>query len=190
MESDWCGLAAGDVTKILGVPFKYEDPDVMRLLWRTPVKTAERHGRCHHVQTWAWTRRISTLWQHRPGATSTSGVRVVGLGAMEWHAQMALQQIRRARFRVRRRWSFPKRPSGAMRRASVLRWAAPLLNGAVNSPGYRLSQVIRHQPRRRFDPATALPYNRLRRAALSHPGAPLSIVRRVLLWQSNPSASA
>ena len=36
-------LAAGDVTKILGVPFKYDDPKVMRLL-ENAVKTGERHG--------------------------------------------------------------------------------------------------------------------------------------------------
>ena len=36
-------LAAGDITKILGVPFKYDDPKVMRLLEHA-VKTGEKHG--------------------------------------------------------------------------------------------------------------------------------------------------
>ena len=36
-------MAAGDVTKILGVPFKYEDPKVMRLV-ENAVNTAERNG--------------------------------------------------------------------------------------------------------------------------------------------------
>ena len=40
---DLVWLAAGDVTKILGVPFKYEDPKVMRLLERA-VNTAEQNG--------------------------------------------------------------------------------------------------------------------------------------------------
>ena len=86
-------LAAGDVTKILGVPFKYEDPKVMRLL-ENAVKTAESHGAAIMYNMGLDSPDFDAM------AASARryfeiGVRVVGLGAMEWHAQMALQQIRR-----------------------------------------------------------------------------------------------
>ena len=66
-------LAAGDITKILGVPFKYDDPKVMRLL-ENAVKTGERHGAAimyKSCTTWAWTRLTSTPWLNRPAVTST-----------------------------------------------------------------------------------------------------------------------
>ena len=86
-------LAAGDVTKILGVPFKYDDPKVLRLL-ENAVKTGERHG----------TSIMYNMGLDSPDFDSMGeaakryfeiGVKVVGLGAMEWHMQMALEQIRR-----------------------------------------------------------------------------------------------
>jgi 2-keto-3-deoxy-L-rhamnonate aldolase RhmA len=86
-------LAAGDLTKILGVPFKYEHPKVLKLL-EDAVATAERHGAAIMYNMGldqpdfdamaAMARRMFDL-----------GVRVVGLGAVEWHTQMALQQMRR-----------------------------------------------------------------------------------------------
>ncbi len=41
-----------------------------------------------------------------------------------------------------------------------------------------------------FDPATALPYNRLRRAPTFAPWRAAKYLQEVPLWQSNPSASA
>lgn len=86
-------LAAGDITKILGVPFKYDDPKVMRLL-ENAVKTGERHGAAIMYNMGLDSPDFDAM------AASArryfdAGVRVVGLGAMEWHIQMALQQIRR-----------------------------------------------------------------------------------------------
>jgi 4-hydroxy-2-oxoheptanedioate aldolase len=87
-------LAAGDLTKILGVPFQYEHPKMLRLVERA-VALARRHaaGVMYNVgldspdlEALARTaRRILGL-----------GVQVVGVGAVEWHLQMALEQIRRA----------------------------------------------------------------------------------------------
>jgi 2-keto-3-deoxy-L-rhamnonate aldolase RhmA len=86
-------LAAGDVTKILGVPFKYEDPKVMRLV-ENAVKTAERNGAAIMYNMGLDSPDFESM-----AATAKRlfdmGVRVVGLGAMEWHMQMALEQIRK-----------------------------------------------------------------------------------------------
>lgn len=86
-------LAAGDITKILGVPFQYDHPQVMRLL-ENAVKTAERHDAAIMYNMGLDSPDFDAM------AASArryfdAGVRVVGLGAMEWHVQMALQQIRR-----------------------------------------------------------------------------------------------
>ena len=86
-------LAAGDVTKILGVPFKYEDPKVMRLL-ENAVKTAESHGAAIMYNMGLDSPDFDAMAASARRYFDV-GVRVVGLGAMEWHAQMALQQIRR-----------------------------------------------------------------------------------------------
>ena len=86
-------MAAGDVTKILGVPFKYEDPKVMRLL-ENAVKTAESHGAAIMYNMGLDSPDFDAMAASARRYFDV-GVRVVGLGAMEWHAQMALQQIRR-----------------------------------------------------------------------------------------------
>ena len=86
-------LAAGDVTKILGVPFKYDDPKVMRLL-ENAVKTGERHGASIMYNMGLNSPDFDAMADSARRYFDV-GVRVVGLGAMEWHMQMALQHIRR-----------------------------------------------------------------------------------------------
>ena len=85
-------LAAGDISKILGVPFQYEHPKMLELVERA-VRLGERHGAgvmynlgldSPDFATMAATvRRFFAL-----------GVRVVGVGAVEWHLQMALTALR------------------------------------------------------------------------------------------------
>src|SRR5262244_2106317 len=85
-------LAAGDISKILGVPFQYEHPKMLTLLERA-VALGERHeaGVMYNLgldspdfdTMVASARRFFDL-----------GVRVVGLGAVEWHLQMALSALR------------------------------------------------------------------------------------------------
>lgn len=86
-------LAAGDISKILGVPFKYEHPKVLRLVERA-VRLGERHG----------VGVMYNLGLDSPDFDSMAasarrffdlGVRVMGIGAMEWHLQMALEYIRK-----------------------------------------------------------------------------------------------
>ncbi len=86
-------LAAGDLSKILGVPFKYEHPRMLELIERA-VRVGERHG----------AGVMYNLGLDSPDFDSLAasarrffdlGVRVVGVGAMEWHLQMALEQIRK-----------------------------------------------------------------------------------------------
>jgi 2-keto-3-deoxy-L-rhamnonate aldolase RhmA len=86
-------LAAGDVSKILGVPFRYEHPKVLSLVERS-VKTAERYG----------AGVMYNLGLDSPDFDSMAasakrffdlGVQVVGIGAMEWHLQMALEYVRK-----------------------------------------------------------------------------------------------
>ena len=86
-------LAAGDVTKILGVPFKYEDPKVMRLL-EGAVKTAESHGASIMYNMGLDSPDFDSMAASAKRLFDL-GVRVVGLGAMEWHMQMALEHIRK-----------------------------------------------------------------------------------------------
>ena len=86
-------LAAGDVTKILGVPFKYDDPKVMRLL-ENAVKTGEMHGASIMYNMGLDSPDFDAMADSARRYFDV-GVRVVGLGAMEWHMQMALQHIRR-----------------------------------------------------------------------------------------------
>ena len=62
-------LAAGDITKILGVPFKYDDPKVMRLL-ENAVKTGEKHG-ASIMYNMGLDSRTSTPWPIRRAVTST-----------------------------------------------------------------------------------------------------------------------
>ena len=86
-------LAAGDLSKIMGVPFQYEHPRMLELL-EGAVKAGRRHGAAvmynlgldspDFQEMAASARRIFDL-----------GVQVVGVGAIEWHAQMALEQLRR-----------------------------------------------------------------------------------------------
>jgi 4-hydroxy-2-oxoheptanedioate aldolase len=85
-------LAAGDISKILGVPFQYEHPKMLALIERA-VHLGERYGAGvmynlgldspNFDAMIASTRRFFEL-----------GVRVVGVGAVEWHLQMALEYIR------------------------------------------------------------------------------------------------
>lgn len=85
-------LAAGDISKILGVPFQYEHPKMLELIERA-VRLGERHGAGvmynlgldspHFEAMAASARRFFDL-----------GVRVVGVGAVEWHLQMALEYLR------------------------------------------------------------------------------------------------
>lgn len=86
-------LAAGDISKILGVPFKYEHPKMLDLIERA-VRAGERHG----------AGVMYNLGLDSPDFDAVAasarrffdlGVRVVGVGAMEWHLQMALEQIRK-----------------------------------------------------------------------------------------------
>ena len=86
-------LAAGDITKILGVPFKYDDPKVMRLL-ENAVKTGERYGAAIMYNMGLDSPDFDAMAESAKRYFDV-GVRVVGLGAMEWHMQMALQHIRR-----------------------------------------------------------------------------------------------
>ena len=90
---DLVWLAAGDVTKILGVPFKYEDPMVMRLLERA-VNTAERNGASIMYNMGLDSPDFDSMAAAAKRLFNV-GVRVVGLGAMEWHMQMALEHIRK-----------------------------------------------------------------------------------------------
>lgn len=86
-------LAAGDLSKILGVPFKYEHPKVLKVVEQA-VRTGERYGAGvmynlgldspDFESMIASARRFFDL-----------GVQVVGIGAMEWHLQMALEHIRK-----------------------------------------------------------------------------------------------
>ena len=86
-------LAAGDVSKIMGFPFKYEHPKVLSLLEQA-VKTAQRYG----------AGVMYNLGLDSPDFDSMAasakrffelGVQVVGIGAMEWHMQMALEYVRK-----------------------------------------------------------------------------------------------
>ena len=86
-------LAAGDITKILGVPFKYEDPKVMRLLERA-VETGERYDASIMYNMGLDSPDFDSMAASAKRYFDV-GVKVVGLGAMEWHMQMALQQIRK-----------------------------------------------------------------------------------------------
>ncbi|PKB79813.1 MAG: hypothetical protein BZY88_11260 [SAR202 cluster bacterium Io17-Chloro-G9] len=85
-------LAAGDLSKILGVPFKYEHPKVLEVVERA-VKTAERYGAGVMYNLGLDSPDFDAM------AASAKrffemGVQVMGIGAMEWHLQMALEQIR------------------------------------------------------------------------------------------------
>lgn len=85
-------LAAGDISKILGVPFDYEHPKMLALIERA-VRLGERYqaGVMYNLgldspdfaSMAAAARRFFDL-----------GVRVVGVGAVEWHLQMALTALR------------------------------------------------------------------------------------------------
>ena len=86
-------LAAGDVTKILGAPFKYEDPKVMRLLEQA-VKTGERYGASIMYNMGLDSPDFDSMAASAKRYFEV-GVKVVGLGAMEWHMQMALEHIRK-----------------------------------------------------------------------------------------------
>lgn len=86
-------LAAGDVTKILGVPFQYDHPKALRLLEQA-VETGQRHGAAIMYNMGLDSPDFDAMAESAKRYFDL-GVRVVGLGAMEWHMQMALQQIRR-----------------------------------------------------------------------------------------------
>jgi 2-keto-3-deoxy-L-rhamnonate aldolase RhmA len=85
-------LAAGDISKILGVPFHYDHPKMLALIERA-VRLGERYqaGVMYNLgldspdfaTMAASARRFFDL-----------GVRVVGIGAVEWHLQMALTALR------------------------------------------------------------------------------------------------
>ena len=63
-------LAAGDVTKILGVPLQVRRRQGHAAVGgrgQDPGSVTARPS----CTTWAWTRRTSTQWRRRPGATST-----------------------------------------------------------------------------------------------------------------------
>ena len=86
-------LAAGDISKMLGVPFKYEHPKVLSLV-EGAVKTAQLYG----------AGVMYNLGLDSPDFDSMAasakrffemGVQVVGIGAMEWHMQMALEYVRK-----------------------------------------------------------------------------------------------
>jgi 4-hydroxy-2-oxoheptanedioate aldolase len=86
-------LAAGDLSKILGVPFKYEHPKMLELVEKA-VRLGDRYG----------AGVMYNLGLDSPDFDSLAasarrffdlGVKVVGVGAMEWHLQMALEHIKR-----------------------------------------------------------------------------------------------
>ena len=81
------------MTKILGVPFKYEDPKVMRLLERA-VNTAEQNGASIMYNMGLDSPDFDSMAAAAKRLFNV-GVRVVGLGAMEWPMQMALEHIRK-----------------------------------------------------------------------------------------------
>ena len=86
-------LAAGDISKILGVPFQYEHPKMLALLERA-VGLGERHGAGVMYNLGLDSPDFDTM------AASARrffdlGVRVVGIGAVEWHLQMALTAMRK-----------------------------------------------------------------------------------------------
>jgi len=86
-------LAAGDLTKILGVPFKYEHPKVLKVVERA-VEVGARHGASIMYNMGLDSQDFDELGD-AARRIFDMGVKVVGLGAMEWHMQMALQQMRR-----------------------------------------------------------------------------------------------
>ena len=86
-------LAAGDISKILGVPFQYEHPKMLALLERA-VGLGARHGAGVMYNLGLDSPDFDTM-----AASSRRffdlGVRVVGIGAVEWHLQMALTAMRK-----------------------------------------------------------------------------------------------
>ncbi len=85
-------LAAGDLTKILGVPFQYEHRKILDVVERA-VKMGERHGAGVMYNLGL----DSPDFEYMVSAARRFfdlGVRVVGVGAVEWHLQMALSYIR------------------------------------------------------------------------------------------------
>jgi 2-keto-3-deoxy-L-rhamnonate aldolase RhmA len=86
-------LAAGDISKILGVPFQYEHPKMLRLVEKA-VATAARHGAGVMYNVGLDSPDFESLGRSARRILDT-GVQVVGVGAVEWHAQMALERIRR-----------------------------------------------------------------------------------------------
>ena len=89
-------LAAGDLTKILGVPFKYEHPKVLRLVERA-VKTAASHGAGVMYNLGLDSPDFDAMAKSAKRFFDL-GVQVMGIGAMEWHLQMALEYIRKKTF--------------------------------------------------------------------------------------------
>ena len=86
-------LAAGDISKILGVPFQYEHPKMLALLERA-VSLGARHAAGVMYNLGLDSPDFATM------AASARrffdlGVRVVGIGAVEWHLQMALTAMRK-----------------------------------------------------------------------------------------------
>lgn len=86
-------MAAGDISKILGVPLQYEHPKMLALLERA-VGLGERHGAGVMYNLGLNSPDFDTM------AASARrffdlGVRVVGIGAVEWHLQMALTVVRK-----------------------------------------------------------------------------------------------
>ena len=87
-------LAAGDISKILGVPFRYEHPKMLRLVERA-VTLGRRHGAGIMYNVGLDSPDFDAL-SRTARRILDLGVQVVGVGAVEWHLQMALQQIRGA----------------------------------------------------------------------------------------------
>jgi hypothetical protein len=74
-------LAAGDISKILGVPFQYEHPKMLALLEQA-VRLGERYG----------AGVMYNLGLDSPHFDAM--IASVGVDAVEWHLQMALEYMR------------------------------------------------------------------------------------------------
>jgi len=86
-------LAAGDISKILGVPFQYEHPKMLALLERA-VGLGERHEAGVMYNLGLDSPDFDTMAASARRCFDL-GVRVVGIGAVEWHLQMALTAMRK-----------------------------------------------------------------------------------------------
>jgi 4-hydroxy-2-oxoheptanedioate aldolase len=87
-------LAAGDLSKILGVPFRYEHPKMLRLVERA-VALGRRHGAGVMYNVGLDSPDLGAL-SRTARRVLDLGVQVVGVGAVEWHLQMALEQVQQS----------------------------------------------------------------------------------------------